>query len=483
MKRLISILSLFVVLSVNAQVIHWITFIDTTDPLVGECNKTGRYVLYSHFIEIVNDVMADNGYKSEIHDYHGTSMTPQNCKRVLDGLCCDPNDIVIFYYIGHGTHDPEDRDCFPLMKLGSKDESKFIPLRWVHNQLKDKNPALLVTISVCSNTFSQTTTNDSPMFYAGNISEEGATFDVSFGNKFLTEIEKQAIKGLFLGSRGDIIFSSASPGQHSYACTTQFGFMDLFTTVFVYNFETGAEVGELDWETLLSDIQYGVHNSLKNKIDNQTPYFECNISSSDSVSNSQTVSESTDSTSNEFRDLIARQVQMKVDLLNECISNMADENNSLQDRLNCKKQALSLFIADGDSYSTEGIYKDGVIVETTSQYRKRPIRRLVKDYFDGLIHNKYSKVDISSTQVFEIDVTDLKKIDDNFYEANSCYEQFFISNGYHNRKLSSERTKRNINVYIFTEESNFGTKYIIRFGDISGSESQESKQKNRTNKR
>lgn len=479
MRYLISFLSIFMTLSANAQVIHWITFIDTADPIVGEYNKTGHNVLYNHFINIVNDVMADNGYKSEIHDYHGTSMTPQNCKKIIDGLHCEPDDIILFYYIGHGTHGTGDNGPFPQLTFGSNDERRYIPLQWVHGQLKTKNPSLLITISVCGNTYCQATEKESPMFYVGDISEKKeSSINVRFGNKVTTKTERQAIQELFLGYKGDLILTSASPGQHSYARKTQFGLMDLFTSSFVYIFETKAEVGELNWKNLSTDIQYCVHNSHKNKEDQQTPYFECNLWKKNLSDNSQTASDSLDIISNDFRDLITRQVQMKFDLLNECISNMADRNNSLQDRLNCKTQALSLFIANGDSYLDDGIYKDGAIIETISLYRQKPIRRLIRDYFDGLTHNKYSKVEISTTQVFEIDVSDLKRIEENLYEASICYEQFFISKGYQDRKLSIERTIKNLNVYIFTEETNFGTEHIIKFGDIIGYETQSSKHKN-----
>ena len=262
MKRLISLLTLFVALSVNAQVIHWITFIDTKDPEVGECDKTGHYVLYSRFVNVVNDVLADKGYIPDIHDYYDNNFSSENCTEIVNSFRCDTNDIVIFYYIGHGTHGIGDYGPFPqmLFELKPKDESKFIPLNWVHEQLKARNPALVVTIGMCCNSFDRAS------------AKEGPTFNVNYGNGYYTETEKQAIQELFLGFKGDIIVASASPGQKSYACYTQFGFMDLFTAVLVYNFETGAEVGELDWDTLLTDVKYIVHDDRNGR---QTPYFEC----------------------------------------------------------------------------------------------------------------------------------------------------------------------------------------------------------------
>lgn len=277
MRRFISLSLLFITLSINAQVIHWITFIDTTDPEVGECDRTGRSVLYGHFINIANDVLEKRGFKPHVQDYHGSHMTPNSCKTAVEELQCNSDDIVVFYYIGHGTHGLGDRDSFPQMALGSTDEKMFIPLRWVHNQLKAKNPALLVTIGMCCNSFDRAS------------AKEGPLFNIDYGNGYYTETEKKAIQELFLNYRGDIIMTSARPGQKSYACSTQFGFMDLFTAVLVHNFEIGAAEGKLDWLSFLSNIQYGVHEirkNEKNKKKQQTPYFEHNIISTDTTNTS-----------------------------------------------------------------------------------------------------------------------------------------------------------------------------------------------------
>ncbi len=468
MKRLISLLTLLMALSVNAQTIHWITFIDTSDPTISECNKTSRNVLHSHFINVVNDVLAENGYKSEIHDYHGTSVTPQNCKKIVESLRCESKDIIMFYYIGHGAHGSNDSNPYPQLTLGSDNERMYIPLQWVHNKLKAKNPALLVTIGMCDNSYSQDSTKDSPMFDEVDIPEiEGPSLNASYGNGYYTETEKQAIQHLFLGYQGDIIVTSASADQHSYACSTQFGFMDLFTAVFVYNFETSAEIGELDWENLITDVKYIVHDNLQGK---QTPDFKCNLKPIDSEPDkSQKGSKSQYSLSYGVGELIKQQVKTKIALLNDYISLMADKNQSIQLRENYKKKALNLFIANGESYSDDGIQKKGAIIETTSLYRKRPLRRLVKDYFDGLIHNKYSKVEISSPQVYEIDVSDLKKIGDNLYMCNACFEQIFM--GHNDGKLVySDRTRKNVKVYISSEDVNDGTEYILKLGDIAATD-------------
>ena len=52
MKKIISLIcSILISCAIQAQTIHWITFIDTTDPNVGQIDVYGRQMLYSYFID------------------------------------------------------------------------------------------------------------------------------------------------------------------------------------------------------------------------------------------------------------------------------------------------------------------------------------------------------------------------------------------------------------------------------------------------
>ncbi len=357
MKRLISLLSIFVALSVNAQVIHWITFIDTTDPEIGECDTTGRKVLYDVFIDKVNDVLAMKGVENDIQDYHGTSVSPEKCKSVVEDLHCDPNDIVVFYYIGHGTHGIGDFESYPQMMLGSTDEKKSIPLKWVHERLKAKNPALLVTIGMCCNIFDQA------------IVKEGPTFDVSYGSEYRTESEIQAIQHLFLDYRGDIIATSASQGQKSYGrlLYKKYGKMDLFTAVFVDNFETRSEEGYLNWKDLLSEVKYVVHEIQNGR---QTPIFTCNVTEK---------GKSTIMPLDEY----SQEQQVLLNRLNEGLANLLNTQLSLDDKKAQISTLKSIFVETpkfkiqyGNSVFNDPIDADGFLghIATSSVKEVIPVK-------------------------------------------------------------------------------------------------------------
>ena len=101
MKKLFSAICLLLsVVAVEAQTIHWITFIDTNDENVGKIDVLGRKVLYSHFINEVNAALAPVGYSSDIQDFYGDKVTPENCKSTVELLrVSNPDDIIVFYYI------------------------------------------------------------------------------------------------------------------------------------------------------------------------------------------------------------------------------------------------------------------------------------------------------------------------------------------------------------------------------------------------
>lgn len=168
-------------------------------------------------------------------------------------------------------------------------------------------------------------------------------------------------------------------------------------------------------------------------------------------------------------ELMKQRAQQKVAQMNDNISFMADKSKSLDTRNYYKGRALNLFIEKGEPFEEEGIHNTGVKMETTSIYRKKPSRRLMKDYFTGLVNLRYSKVDIQSTKVHEIEVSDLQKIDENKYVCTAYFEQIFV--GYRDgRPVYKDRTRKKVKVYILAEETIDGQEFIVLLGDVTALE-------------
>lgn len=262
LKKIIILLAIVLPTLANAQTIHWLTFIDTTDPNVGKIDVNGREVLYNRFVNVVNSAVREKGYKSNIQDIYGTDLTPQKCKDIITNLNVSPNDVVIFYYIGHGTHGDVSGDVWPLMWMAQDDPNKLIPLKWVHDQLKAKGAKLTATIGMCCNVYQPIRRNSTP------------SFSVNYGNTYLTDTEKESIQKMFLENKGDFLLSSASPGQSSGGGDTVLGPMDFFTCVLVKIFEEYAYSGELEWKGLFGVVKDVINKETGGQ---QTPIFVSNL--------------------------------------------------------------------------------------------------------------------------------------------------------------------------------------------------------------
>lgn len=277
MKKILLILFLCLGVSTGmyAKTIHWLTFIDTMDRNVGEIDKSSRQLLYSRWIDLVNTTLKANGYSVNIIDIYDSKTTPENCKSIVNGLNCSSEDIIVFYYIGHGTENTG-ASKYPLMLMGQINTSKFIPLSWVHNTLKNKGARLTVTIGMCCN---------ARQGVAGRIEP---TFGANYGNTYVSEEQSNCIKKMFLNYRGDVLITSASPNESSWACSTTIGPTDYFTFSLIDQFNNELpEMSNPTWDSMMNSIKEDVYSNVLNnaKIQNiepgttQTPIWETHLSS------------------------------------------------------------------------------------------------------------------------------------------------------------------------------------------------------------
>ncbi len=252
-KNLFIFLVLFLAVSaqIQAKTIHWLTFIDTTDENVGKIDLNTRKILYSRWIEPTNAVLKENGYSVNTLDIYGHQTSPEKCKTIVENLNCSSEDIVIFYYVGHGTENTN-TSKYPLMLMGQLNIHKFIPLSWVHNTLKSKGARLTVTIGMCCNARQGVPGRNSP------------SFSPNYGATYVDDEMAAAIRSMFLKYQGDIIISSASPNESSYACGTPIGDTDYFTFSLINQFNTVLpNKSNPNWESMLKEIREDVKQAVK----------------------------------------------------------------------------------------------------------------------------------------------------------------------------------------------------------------------------
>ena len=236
---------------VQAKTIHWLTFIDTTDPNVGEVDQNTRKILYARWIDLVNASLKEQGYGVNIIDVYGSKTSPENCKTILNDLDCDNEDIVVFYYVGHGTENTG-TSKFPLLLMAQSDVNKFVPFSWVHETLKKKRARLTISIAMCCNA------------RQGAPGRIAPTFSANYGNSYIDQDMSESIKKMFLNYKGDIIITSASPAESSWACDSNIGPTDFFTLNFLIQFNNVLpDKSNPDWDSMMREVKSSVFEDVR----------------------------------------------------------------------------------------------------------------------------------------------------------------------------------------------------------------------------
>ncbi len=175
-----------------------------------------------------------------------------------------------------------------------------------------------------------------------------------------------------------------------------------------------------------------------------------------------------------IQEVLERRAAEKVGQLCDYIEFMANPENDYKTRNSYKTKALNLFINKGNEYEEDGIYKRGVFMEVTSVWRKKPSRRLMKDYFTGLMNMRYSKVKIESTEVSNIKVSRLQQIDDDTYVCTCYFEQAFC--GYRDGiPVYKDITRKKVKCYVLKEtilddQGGVQYEYMVLLGDVTALE-------------
>lgn len=343
-KSVFLCLTVMLIASANAKTIHWITFIDTTDKRVdaqgidhgvGEMDKNGRKVLYSRFIDVVNAALAEKGYVADKQDYWDTSTSPENCKKAVQNLSVEPDDIIMFYYIGHGGRpegqDP-DRFPYPQMFLAQHSDNRLVPLTWVHDVLKSKGARLTITIGMCCNSETR-----------GMSPKTMPIFNVNYGNAYVEGNEVTAIQKLFLENKGDLLATSASPRETSAGnYLNGFGAIDFYTAALVVLFEESAKTGSLQWKPFFNDLA-----GLVSQINpNQHPIYSPNITSASEPTQQQRERPREDEVKKAPQTRQNERTDDRNNTLEQCLDYVIDKNVPLNKRVEMSNRLKSFFTSN-----------------------------------------------------------------------------------------------------------------------------------------
>lgn len=169
-------------------------------------------------------------------------------------------------------------------------------------------------------------------------------------------------------------------------------------------------------------------------------------------------------------DLIRLRAAEKVGQMNDYIKNMADKSQTMNYRNRRKTKALNLYVGKGYEYVEDGVRKEGVQMQVTSKNKAKIGQPLIRRYFDNLVGQKldriYTNVKIEATEVADIKVSSLRKVDDNLWECTCVYDQAF--EGWRDgRPIYRDITTKRIKCYVIAEQTeDDGWEFIILLGDV-----------------
>lgn len=267
-KSCLIVVLLMTMLSVNAQNIHWIIFGDTQDPNNANEVRNSISAFTSQFIDRINDGIIPKGYVPHQKTYTGIEFTEARCREVIRNLSCGPEDIIVFYYLGHGGRAQlgnEDKEAYnqkypwpdlAFEKGNSNQVIAGLTLNSIHSRLKQKGARLTVTIGMCCNAHS------SQYKRHGTTSQSRRYKIVS--KKFAKKVAQQ----LFLKSKGDVLVTSAQPGQFSYGGTYGGNDVDCFTAALcetVDNYANNNRGENATWNSFLSEVSAKCTSLAKNE--------------------------------------------------------------------------------------------------------------------------------------------------------------------------------------------------------------------------
>jgi len=236
---LVAMIMLMISRFCTAQSFYAVLVADTKDPSLGaSCEKD---------LEEMSGALRHISKKIEynyqeiicIQDKFGKG----GIQEAISKIQCKPEDIIFFYYTGHGINTNTQKSNFPVLYL--KDEN--LELETIHRLLKEKKPRFCLTLGDCCNNI-----------LAGTRSMRTAQ-PVVRGIR-VTEDTRIARK-LFLESNGDLLISSARKGERAAAHPSEGSFYSN-TWIQALAYAEGHNT-HISWETMLADAENRLQASLK----------------------------------------------------------------------------------------------------------------------------------------------------------------------------------------------------------------------------
>lgn len=236
----------------GAATLHAIFVIDTGDKNIGS--------MVARDLGIVGDevqrVSLETGLALNDRVYKGADFTIENVKGAIQSVAPGPDDVIFFYYSGHGFRTPPKKSDWPYFFFHS---DRTIDFGWVTDTLKAKEARLVIAlVDACNNVASV------------QVREEqkgGADAGAKAADGY---------KKLFLRHKGYVAGASSIPGETSTATSSG----SLFTLSFLKALRDEIGQQEPSWDSLMK-VAAGsrlTHQSTSGQSYSQKPFYAMSVS-------------------------------------------------------------------------------------------------------------------------------------------------------------------------------------------------------------
>ncbi len=243
--------------------LYMLVVANVNDTIIGKsCAKDMK-----RSIETFKKLTTYLGIKFDTVKIFGDNYNKQNVEKAIDTLKPGANDIVVFYYTGHGFRKPtENSSRFPFIDLRPKPDRTFmvnsLNIENIFERIKKKNARLTLVISDCCNT---------------EVNATNAVGTPIPGRKGLgIDWSQENVRALFLNEKKIAILAAAADAGQKASSNNEFG------SFYSYFFKTSLEahssnlIRDVSWAKVLEYAKtqtiYKAENTYCAK-----PYVDSNI--------------------------------------------------------------------------------------------------------------------------------------------------------------------------------------------------------------
>ena len=168
-------------------------------------------------------------------------------------------------------------------------------------------------------------------------------------------------------------------------------------------------------------------------------------------------------------EIVSNKLQEKAQILNDCLSFLAQQDRSADIKKHYMDQALCLFVNNGEPFSVDSTKYEGSFILTKSAYRNKPVKRKVKDYLQGVMDLRYTPIDLSAIKIPAlpalIDSKNFVKCGDDLYKVTTMITRELA--GYiDGSPVYKDITPFEYSIFIGMKDTIEGKEYVIYLSDI-----------------